>query len=112
MALKVIVTVSGGCAEIVSAPAGVEVEVRDYDIDGDTEEEFLGTDSNGDRYMSQTIPDEETQEAMAVETEWYNSLIGACSAILANYPEGDYHEGIEALRVVLDWPNAAEDSQS
>ena len=48
---KVIITIRGGMAEVFEASDGVEVEIRDYDIEGGTvDEEYLKTDAEGHRY--------------------------------------------------------------
>lgn len=49
---KVCISVSGGCAEMVEKPSGVEVEIRDYDVQEVNVE--CKQDENGDWYQ-QTI---------------------------------------------------------
>ena len=46
---KVIVTVSGGIADVTEKPNDLEVEIRDYDVEG-MEEDVLKTDEDGDKY--------------------------------------------------------------
>ena len=51
---RIIVTVSGGVVQTVTFPRGlgaIEVEVRDYDIEGE-EEVDLPKDTDGDAYES------------------------------------------------------------
>ena len=43
------ITMEGGVIQDVQCPAGVQVIVRDYDVDG--VEEGLQQDENGDRYL-------------------------------------------------------------
>ena len=43
------VTVEGGVVQHVEVPEGVQVIVRDYDVDG-TEEDQLEHDENGDHF--------------------------------------------------------------
>lgn len=48
---KIIVTVEGGLVQgIEGVPAGVVVEVRDYDVDSTTQPERLCTDQDGAKY--------------------------------------------------------------
>jgi len=35
---KVTITIHGGCAEIMSKSSGIEVEIRDYDVEGSWDE--------------------------------------------------------------------------
>ena len=43
---RVVISVSGGVAEVVSAPEGIDVIVKDYDIDG-CDREHLKQDDYG-----------------------------------------------------------------
>lgn len=43
---KVLITVRGGLAEVAELDPGVEVEIRDYDVEG-TDEHLLEYDSDG-----------------------------------------------------------------
>jgi hypothetical protein len=43
------ITVEGGVVQHVAVPLGVQVVVRDYDVDSDDSD--LSTDDNGDRYL-------------------------------------------------------------
>ncbi len=45
----VCITVAGGCVQHVECPQGVQVVVRDYDVD--RQDEGLQLDENGDRYL-------------------------------------------------------------
>ncbi len=44
------VTVEGGVVQHVEVPEGVQVVVRDYDVDG-TEADQLQQDENGDQFI-------------------------------------------------------------
>lgn len=44
------VTVEGGVVQHVEVPVGVQVYVRDYDVDG-TEADLLEYDDNGDEFI-------------------------------------------------------------
>lgn len=46
----VVVTVSGGVADVVEIPKGVKVIIRDYDVEGGTAHPTK-TDKNGDKYV-------------------------------------------------------------
>ena len=48
---RIIITVIGGIAEVDQAtiPEGIEVIIKDYDIDG-SGEDYLRQDENGDNY--------------------------------------------------------------
>ncbi len=48
---KVIIIVQGGVADVFQKSDNVEVEIRDYDIDG-TEDERLKKDKDGDEYIA------------------------------------------------------------
>jgi hypothetical protein len=48
---KVIIIVQGGVADVFQKSKNVEVEIRDYDIDG-TEEDRLQKDKDGDEYIA------------------------------------------------------------
>ena len=49
--MKIIrVTVEGGVVQHVEVPEGVQVVVRDYDVDG-TEEDQREQDENGDHFI-------------------------------------------------------------
>jgi hypothetical protein len=50
---KVIITVSGGVADVIEQPDDVEVEIRDYDVEGNWDEDDIGCryDKQGDRYQ-------------------------------------------------------------
>ena len=50
--MKITISISGGIAEAVSIPEGVEVEIRDYDIEGCCESLPLKEDNDGDKYQS------------------------------------------------------------
>lgn len=50
---KVVINISGGLVQSVEKPDNIDVEVRDYDLDGFTEEELIKTDSEGDKYVPQ-----------------------------------------------------------
>lgn len=47
--VDVTVVIEGGVADVCVNRDGIKVEVRDYDVDGDDEGEFIWTDSNGDK---------------------------------------------------------------
>ena len=50
--LTVIITVSGGVAEVIEKPDDVSVEIRDYDIqDVDEDNPTIETDDDGDIYQ-------------------------------------------------------------
>lgn len=53
MPQKIILTVSGGCVQCVSGlPLGVELEIRDYDIEGNgLSPEYIKVDEDGDEYQ-------------------------------------------------------------
>lgn len=45
----VIVVVEGGVADVCVKTTGTKVEVRDYDVEGEDDGEFIWTDENGDK---------------------------------------------------------------
>jgi hypothetical protein len=52
---KIVMRIEGGVVEVLEAPEGTEIELRDYDIEGygwnDEDESItLSTDENGDGY--------------------------------------------------------------
>ena len=47
---KVIITIRGGIPELLEAPDGVDVEVRDYDTEF-YEYEYLHEDDEGEKYF-------------------------------------------------------------
>ena len=49
MKAQVIITISGGVADLVSKTPGVEVIIRDYDVEGS--DEAVTEAANGDRYV-------------------------------------------------------------
>ena len=51
--LTVIITVSGGVAEVIEKPDGVSVEIRDYDIEGCdiNGNPTIKTDDDGELYQ-------------------------------------------------------------
>ena len=56
MPARIIVTLEGGAVQMVErVPEGVEVEVRDYDIEG-VDETVLERDDSGDLYYSYLWP--------------------------------------------------------
>ena len=61
---KVIITINSGCAEMVSKPDDVEVEIRDYDVQNiDAEDDDrCKQDGDGDWYQEMLFPAAETEE--------------------------------------------------
>ena len=58
---KVIITVSGGVADVSQKPKGIEVVIRDYDVEG-CDEGLLSKDEDGDQCAEQVwYEDEEIQ---------------------------------------------------
>jgi len=47
---KIIITVINGIANVIESPKNVTVEIRDYDIEGRSDENCLKTDDDGDKY--------------------------------------------------------------
>jgi hypothetical protein len=58
MSDKIILAVSGGIVSILEKPDNVNVEIRDYDVEGDWDEENIGCkkDKDGDRYQEFLFP--------------------------------------------------------
>lgn len=59
--VKVLIVINGGCASLVSKPDNVEVEIRDYDIEGewDVDDISCKKDDNNDRYQEMVFPAED-----------------------------------------------------
>lgn len=51
--MKIIIRIEGGIAELESAPSGVQVEFRDYDVEG-ADLEDLVKDEHGNLMFSKT----------------------------------------------------------
>jgi hypothetical protein len=47
---RVILMITGGCADVIQLPPGVELEVRDYDIQ-ETDRDDVKRDKEGDYYQ-------------------------------------------------------------
>lgn len=58
---KILIIIHGGAAHVLRKPKGIELEIRDYDIEGiDAEEEFrCQKDSDGDLYQEMMWDEEE-----------------------------------------------------
>jgi hypothetical protein len=58
---RVVVIISGGAATIEHKPDNVVVEIRDYDVEGDWDEDNIGckVDSEGSRYQEMIFPAED-----------------------------------------------------
>lgn len=56
--LKVIITIINGTVDILQKPNDVEVEIRDYDVDGNWDAESLScrVDPDSDRYQEIIFP--------------------------------------------------------
>ena len=61
MANKVLIIINGGCAQMDDKPDNVEVEIRDYDVEGmwDENDETCKIDDDGDRYQEMIFPAED-----------------------------------------------------
>jgi len=50
---KVVITVSGGCAQVIQKPENIVVEIRDYDVEGSDVEDNpnVKQDDDGELYQ-------------------------------------------------------------
>ena len=58
MSDKVLILVNGGCVDVDCKPDNIEIEIRDYDVEGSWDEENLSckTDCDGDCYQEMIFP--------------------------------------------------------
>lgn len=69
---KVLIIVTGGCVTIDYKPDDVEIEIRDYDVEGEWDEDNVSckVDDDDDRYQEMIFPAENnnTDEPLPAET--------------------------------------------
>ncbi len=66
---RVLIFIAGGCVRVDHKPDDVEIEIRDYDVEGEWDEDNVSCklDDDGDRYQEMIFPAEEKKSEITFQ---------------------------------------------